>query len=86
MAKTKKELQDQVPEEEQAVADTGLIESESVPQTDLERLPPALTGLELEATNTLDPDAPQSDLDLGGPMDDQIPAPETRSEAGEPPL
>ena len=85
MAKTKKELQDQVPEEEQAVADTGLIESESVPQTDLERLPPALTDLELEATNTLDPDAPQSDLDLGGPMDDQIPAPETRSEAGEPP-
>lgn len=85
MAKTKKELQDQVPEEEQAVADTGLIESESVPQTDLERLPPALADLELEATNTLDPDAPQSDLDLGGPMDDQIPAPETRSEAGEPP-
>ena len=30
MAKTKKELQDQVPEEEQAVADTGLIESEIV--------------------------------------------------------
>lgn len=60
MARTKKELQDQIPEEAQIVADASLTESEQLPQTDLEQPASALADLELAATNTLDPDAPQT--------------------------
>ena len=83
MAKTKKELQDQIPEEEQAVADVGQTESEQLPQTDLEQPASDLAGLELAAASTMDPDAPQTDMELGEALDDQAPASETGSEAVE---
>ena len=83
MAKTKKELQDQIPEEAQAVADDGLAESEQLPQTDLEQPASDLAGLELAAASTLDPDAPQTGLELGEALDGQIPVSETGSEAVE---
>ena len=70
MARTKKELQDQIPEEAQIVADASLTESEQLPQTDLEQPASALADLELAATNTLDPDAPQTDLELSEETDD----------------
>ena len=70
MARTKKELQDQIPEEAQIVADASLTKSEQLPQTDLEQPASALADLELAATNTLDPDAPQTDLELSEETDD----------------
>lgn len=41
-----------------------------MPQTDLEQPASALADLELAATNTLDPDAPQTDLELSEETDD----------------
>ena len=74
MARTKKELQDQIPEEAQIVADASLTESEQLPQTDLEQPASDLAGLELAAASTLDPDAPQTGLELGEALDGQIAA------------
>ncbi len=83
MARTKKELQDQIPEEAQIVADASLTESEQLPQTDLEQPASALADLELAATNTLDPDAPQTDSNPDEATEDQIPVPQTEHETGQ---
>ena len=76
MARTKKEPLDQVPEEAHTITDADLTESEQLPQTDLEQPAAALADLELAATTTLDPDAPQTGPELGEALDGQSPAAE----------
>lgn len=71
MARTKKEPLDQVPEEAHKITDADLTESEQLPQTDLEQPAAALADLELAATTTLDPDAPQTGPELGEALDGQ---------------
>ena len=64
MARTKKEIEEQASAAEPETTGT---ESDPIPQTDPETPPgevanAGMTDLELAAANTLDPDAPQTDL------------------------
>ena len=82
MAKTKKEIEEQVPDAE---PDTTGTESDPNPQTDSETLPSegadvGMTDLELAAANTLDPDAPQTDLESVEGADGQAAPPQTEPE------
>lgn len=82
MARTKKEFEEQIPDQELGTAEISVNEPEPVPQTDFEMPPGEETGagvadLELAATNNLDPDAPQTDLETGDAGSGQVPLPQT---------
>lgn len=74
MAKTKKEIQEQNSEEKQDGITAGLTDSELYPDGS----PPAgMIDLELASATTLDPDASQTDENLGEAADGQAPHPQT---------
>lgn len=74
MAKTKKEIQEQNSEEKQDGITDGLTDSELYPDGS----PPAgMIDLELASATTLDPDASQTDENLGEAADGQAPHPQT---------
>lgn len=82
MAKTKKEIEEQTPDAEPVTTGT---ESDINSHTDLETPPSGelnagMTDLELAAANTLDPDAPQTDLESAEDTDDQAALPQTEPE------
>ena len=73
MARTKKEIEEQAPDAEQETTGT---ESDPVPQTEQDTPPgevvnAGVTDLELAAAKSLDPDAPQTDLESGDDPDGQ---------------
>ena len=82
MARTKKEIEEQAPDAEQETTGT---ESDPVPQTEQETPPgevanAGVTDLELAAAKSLDPDAPQTDLESGDDSDGQAAPPQTDPE------
>ena len=82
MARTKKEIEEQASTAEPET--TGTV-SNPIPQTDPETPPgevanAGMTDLELAAANTLDPDAPQTDLESGEDTGDQAALPQTDPE------
>lgn len=82
MARTKKEIEEQASAAEPETTGT---ESNPIPQTDPETPPgevanAGMTDLELAAANTLDPDAPQTDLESGEDTGDQAALPQTDPE------
>ena len=82
MARTKKEIEEQAPDAEQETTGT---ESDPVPQTEQETPPgevanAGVTDLELAAAKSLDPDAPQTDLESGDDPDGQAAPPQTDPE------
>ena len=82
MARTKKEIEEQASTAEPET--TGTV-SNPIPQTDPETPPgevanAGMTDLELAAANTLDPDAPQTDLESGEDTGDQTALPQTDPE------
>ena len=82
MARTKKEIEEQAPDAEQETTGT---ESDPVPQTEQETPPgevanAGVTDLELAAAKSLDPDAPQTDLESGDDPDGQAGPPQTDPE------
>ena len=77
MAKTKKEIQEQNSEEKQDGITAGLTDSELYPDGS----PPAgMIDLELASATTLDPDASQTDENLGEAADGQAPHPQTEND------
>ena len=77
MAKTKKEIQEQNSEEKQDGITAGLTDSELDPDGS----PPAgMIDLELASATTLDPDASQTDENLGEAADGQAPHPQTEND------
>ena len=85
MARTKKEIEEQASAAEPETTGT---ESNPIPQTDPETPPgevanAGMTDLELAAANTLDPDAPQTDLESGEDTGDQAALPQTDPESAE---
>ena len=82
MARTKKEIEEQAPDAEPETTGT---ESDPVPQTEQETPPgevanAGVTDLELAAAKSLDPDAPQTDLESGEDTGDQAALPQTDPE------
>lgn len=82
MARTKKEIEEQAPDAEQETTGT---ESDPVPQTEQETPPgevanAGVTDLELAAAKSLDPDAPQTDLESSDDPDGQAVPPQTDPE------
>ena len=82
MARTKKEIEEQAPDAEPETTGT---ESDPVPQTEQETPPgevanAGVTDLELAAAKSLDPDAPQTDLESGDDPDGQAAPPQTDPE------
>ena len=82
MARTKKEIEEQASATEPETTGT---ESDPIPQTDPETPPgevanAGMTDLELAAANTLDPDAPQTDLESGEDTGGQAAFPQTDPE------
>ena len=82
MTKTKKEIEEQTPDAE---PETTATESDINSHTDLETPPSGeadagMTDLELAAANTLDPDAPQTDLESLEGTDGQAAPPQTEPE------
>lgn len=82
MARTKKEIVEQASAAEPETTGT---ESNPIPQTDPETPPgevanAGMTDLELAAANTLDPDAPQTDLESGEDTGGQAALPQTDPE------
>ena len=82
MARTKKEIEEQASAAEPETTGT---ESDPIPQTDPETPPgevanAGMTDLELAAANTLDPDAPQTDLESGEDTGGQAAFPQTDPE------
>lgn len=82
MARTKKEIEEQAPDAEQETTGT---ESDPVPQTEQETPPgevanAGVTDLELAAAKSLDPDAPQTDLESRDDPDGQAVPPQTDPE------
>ena len=82
MARTKKEIEEQAPDAEQETTGT---ESDPVPQTEQDTPPgevanAGVTDLELAAAKSLDPDAPQTDLESGDDPDGRAAAPQTDPE------
>ena len=81
MAKTKKEIQEQNSEEKQDGITDGLTDSELYPDGS----PPAgMIDLELASATTLDPDASQTDENLGEAADGQAPHPQTENDGDAP--
>lgn len=81
MAKTKKEIQEQNSEEKQDGITDGLTDSELYPDGS----PPAgMIDLELASATTLDPDASQTDENLGEASDGQAPHPQTENDGDAP--
>ena len=81
MAKTKKEIQEQNSEEKQDGITAGLTDSELHPDGS----PPAgMIDLELASATTLDPDASQTDENLGEAADGQAPHPQTENDGDAP--
>lgn len=77
MAKTKKEIQEQNSEEKQDGITAGLTDSELYPDGS----PAAgMIDLELASATTLDPDASQTDENLGEAADGQAPHPQTEND------
>lgn len=77
MAKTKKEIQEQNSEEKQDGITAGLTDLELYPDGS----PPAgMIDLELASATTLDPDASQTDENLGEAADGQAPHPQTEND------
>lgn len=77
MAKTKKEIQEQNSEEKQDGITDGLTDSELYPDGSS---PAGMIDLELASATTLDPDASQTDENLGEAADGQAPHPQTEND------
>lgn len=82
MARTKKEIEEQAPDAEQ---DTTGTQSDIISHTDPDTTPgdepnTGMTDLELAAANTLDPDAPQTDLESLEVSEGQAAPPQTEPE------
>lgn len=81
MAKTKKEIQEQNSEEKQDGITAGLTDSELYPDGSS---PAGMIDLELASATTLDPDASQTDENLGEAADGQAPHPQTENDGDAP--
>lgn len=81
MAKTKKEIQEQNSEEKQDGITDGLTDSELYPDGSS---PAGMIDLELASATTLDPDASQTDENLGEAADGQAPHPQTENDGDAP--